>query len=175
VRAPCNGAPIQLEAQEVLDRQVAQLTRLVDDLLDVSRISTGRVRLRIESVDLRDAVRDAVEIVRPQIDREQQTLTLLLPDEVVGILGDGARLQQILVNLLDNANMYTDRGGLLTVELRTEGEEAVLCVRDTQADQALTRRKAGWASDSRSYNRWLACTEDESRCTAHRDKGASSS
>ena len=125
-----NPDPIQLEAQEVLDRQVVQLTRLVDDLLDVSRISTGSVRLRIEPVDLREVVRRAVEIVRPQVDRKGQTLTLSLARRSCGRLGDDVRLQQVVVNLLDNANKYTDRGGLLTIELRTEGDEAVLCVRD---------------------------------------------
>jgi PAS domain S-box-containing protein len=155
-----NPDPIQLEAHEVLDRQVAQLTRLVDDLLDVSRISTGRVRLQVELLDLRDAVRRAMEIVRPQIDRKRQTLTLSLPDKAVHVLGDDVRLQQVVVNLLDNANKYTDRSGLLTVELRTEGEETVLCIRDngrgiepevlprifdlfTQADRSLTQAHGG--------------------------------
>ena len=155
-----NPDPIQLEAHEVLDRQVAQLTRLVDDLLDVSRISTGRVRLQVELLDLRDAVRRALEIVRPQIDRKRQTLTLSLPDKAVRVLGDDVRLQQVVVNLLDNASKYTDRSGLLTVELRTEGDETMLCVRDngrgiepevlphifdlfTQADQSLTQGQGG--------------------------------
>jgi PAS domain S-box-containing protein len=152
--------PIQLEAHEVLERQVAQLTRLVDDLLDVSRISTGRVRLQFELLDLRDAVRRAIEIVRPHLDRKGQLLTLSLPDEAVRVLGDDARLQQVVVNLLDNANKYTDRSGLLTVELRAEGNETVLCIRDngrgiepevlprifdlfTQADQSLTQAQGG--------------------------------
>jgi PAS domain S-box-containing protein len=155
-----NPDPIQLEAHEVLDRQVAQLTRLVDDLLDVSRISTGRVRLQLELVDLRDAVRRALDIVRPQIDSKQQTLTLSLPEKPVRVLGDDARLQQVVVNLLDNASKYTDRSGQLTVELRTEGDETVLCVRDngrgiepevlprifdlfTQADRSLTQAQGG--------------------------------
>jgi PAS domain S-box-containing protein len=152
--------PAQLEAHEVLDRQVAQLTRLVDDLLDVSRISTGRVRLQIALLDLRDVVRRAVEIVRPQIETKGQTLTLSLPDKAVRVLGDDARLQQVVVNLLDNANKYTERGGLLRVELRIEDRETVLCVRDsgrgiepevlprifdlfTQADQSLTQAQGG--------------------------------
>jgi PAS domain S-box-containing protein len=155
-----NSDPIQLEAHEVLDRQVAQLTRLVDDLLDVARISTGRVRLQVELLDLRDPVRRAIEIVRPQIDRKRQTLTLSLPDKAVRVLGDEVRLQQVVVNLLDNANKYTDGSGLLTVELRAEGDETVLCVRDngrgiepevlprmfdlfTQADQSLTQAQSG--------------------------------
>jgi PAS domain S-box-containing protein len=155
-----NPDPMQLEAQEVLDRQVTQLTRLVDDLLDVSRISTGRIRLRIDCVDLCDAVRRAVEIVRPQIDREQQMLTLSLPDKAVPVLADDARLQQVVVNILDNANKYTDRCGLLTVELRTESDEAVLRIRDngrgiepeilphifelfTQADPSRTQTQGG--------------------------------
>jgi signal transduction histidine kinase/ActR/RegA family two-component response regulator len=155
-----NSDPVQLEAHEVLDRQVAQLTRLVDDLLDVSRISSGRIRLQVELLDLRDAVQRAIAIVRPRIDSKEQTLTLSLPDKAVRVLGDDARLQQVVVNLLDNANKYTDRSGLLTVELRTEGAETVLCVRDngrgiepdvlprifdlfTQADQSLTQAHGG--------------------------------
>jgi PAS domain S-box-containing protein len=149
-----------LEAQEVLDRQVAQLTRLVDDLLDVSRISTGRVQLRIELVDLCEVVRRAVELVRPQVDRKGQTLTLSLPDEPVRVLGDDVRLQQVVVNLLDNANKYTDCRGQLAIELRTEGDESMLCIRDngmgiepqvlprifdlfTQADPSLTQAQGG--------------------------------
>jgi PAS domain S-box-containing protein len=155
-----NPDPIQLEAQELLDRQVAQLTRLVDDLLDVSRISTGSVQLRIAPVDLCEVVRRAVRIVRPQVDRKGQTLTLSLPDKAVRVLGDDVRLQQVVVNLLDNANKYTDRSGLLAIDLRTEGDESMLCVRDngmgiepqvlprifdlfTQADQSLTRSQGG--------------------------------
>ena len=155
-----NPDPMQLEAQELLDRQVAQLTRLVDDLLDVSRISTGSVQLRIEPVDLCEVVQRAVEIVRPQVNRKGQTLTLSLPDKAVRVLGDGVRLQQVVVNLLDNANKYTDRSGLLAIELRTEGDASVLCVRDngmgiepqllprifdlfTRADQSLTRSQGG--------------------------------
>ena len=155
-----NSDPLQVEAHEVLDHQVAQLTRLVDDLLDVSRISTGRVRLQIELLDLRDAVRRALDIVRPQIDRKQQTLTLSLSEKPVRVLGDDARLQQVVVNLLDNANKYTDRSGQLAVELRSEGDQTVLCVRDngrgidpdvlprifnlfTQADRSLTQAQGG--------------------------------
>jgi PAS domain S-box-containing protein len=160
IRMERSSDPIQLEAHEVLDRQVAQLTRLVDDLLDVSRISRGRVRLRVDLLDLRDAVRRAIEIARPEIERKGQTLALSLPDRAVHVLGDDARLQQVVVNLLDNANKYTDRSGLLEVELRIEGGETVLCVRDngrgiepeilprifdlfTQAEQSLTQAQGG--------------------------------
>jgi PAS domain S-box-containing protein len=152
--------PMQLEAQGMLDRQIAQLTRLVDDLLDVSRISTGLVRLQLESVDLRGIVGRAVEICRPQVDRKEQTLTLSLPGTALWVHGDDVRLEQVIVNLLNNANKYTDRGGLLAVALRTEGDEAVLCVRDngigiepealprmfdlfTQANQSLSRAQGG--------------------------------
>ena len=155
-----NPDPLQLEAQETLDRQLAQLTRLVDDLLDVSRISTGRVRLQVESVDLRGVVRRAVEMVRPLVDGKGQRLTLSLPDKALWVLGDDVRLEQVIVNLLNNAHKYTDRGGLLAMELRTEADEAVLGVRDngigiepevlprifdlfTQADKSLSRAQGG--------------------------------
>ena len=152
--------PIQAEAQETLDRQVLQLTRLVDDLLDVSRITTGRIRLKLESLDLRGVVHRAVESSRPHADLKGQRLTESLPEEALWVEGDAVRLEQVLVNLLDNANKYTDRGGLIAVTLQKEGNEAVLRVSDNglgiapevlphifelfmQADQSLHRAQGG--------------------------------
>ena len=139
------------------------------------------------------AIRHAAELIQMHRNPDPLQLEALsLPDKAVPVLGDDARLQQVVVSILDNANRYTDRSGLITVELRTESDEAVLLVRDngrgiepeilphifelfTQADPSRTQIKADWASDSRSYNRWLPCTEGEWRRTRHRDKGASSS
>jgi PAS domain S-box-containing protein len=152
--------PMQAEALETLDRQVAQLTRLVDDLLDVSRITTGRIRLKLESLDLRGVVHRAVEISRPQAEQKRQRLTESSPMEALWVQGDAARLEQVLVNLLDNAIKYTDREGQIAVTLRKEGDEAVLHVSDsgvgiapevlphifelfTQADQSLDRAQGG--------------------------------
>jgi signal transduction histidine kinase len=139
------------------------------------------------------AIRHAAELIQMHRNPDPLQLEALsLPDKAVPVLGDDARLQQVVVSILDNANRYTDRSGLITVELRTESDEAVLLVRDngrgiepeilphifelfTQADPSRTQIKADWASDSRSYNRWLPCTEGKWRRTRHRDKGASSS
>jgi signal transduction histidine kinase len=109
-----NPDPVQLEAQKTLERQILQLTRLVDDLLDVARISTGRVRLQIESMDLRGVVRRALETVRPQVDRKGQSLTASLPEDALWVRGDNVRLEQVIVNLLNNASKYSDRSGLLS-------------------------------------------------------------
>jgi len=152
--------PGQAEAQETLDRQISQLSRLVDELLDVSRITTGRIRLKLESLDLRGVVHRAVESCRPQAERKGQRLTESSPGEALWVEGDAVRLEQVLVNLLDNANKYTDREGLIAVTLQKEGDEAVLRVTDngvgiapevlphvfelfTQADQSLDRAQGG--------------------------------
>ena len=160
LRLQPNKDPIQAEAQETLDRQVSQLTRLVDDLLDVSRITTGRIQLKLESLDLRDVVHRAVETCRPKADQKGQRLTESSADQAMWVEGDAVRLEQVFVNLLDNANKYTDREGLIAVTLQKEGDEAVLRVRDNgvgiaaevlpkvfelfmQADQALDRAQGG--------------------------------
>jgi len=152
--------PIQIAAQGMIDRQVSQLARLVDDLLEVSRISTGRIRLQLERVDLLGILHRAVETTRPQADQKGQSLTESLPDEPLSVQGDAVRLEQVFVNLLNNASKYTDRGGRIGVTLRREGDEAVLRVRDngvgiaaemlprifdlfTQADQSLDRAQGG--------------------------------
>jgi signal transduction histidine kinase/ActR/RegA family two-component response regulator len=152
--------PTQVKAQEMIDRQVAQLARLVDDLLEVSRISTGRIRLQTQRLDLRGIVQRAVETTRPQAQKKAQPLTQALPDEPLWVHGDAVRLEQVVVNLLNNASKYNDCGGQIWVTLQLEGDEAVLRVCDsgvgisaetlphifdlfTQADQSLDRAQGG--------------------------------
>ncbi len=93
----------------MLERQIAHLVRIVDDLLDVSRITQGKVELRKEQLQLADVVRAAVELARPAIDAAQHVLTVSLPPEAVTINGDSVRLTQVLVNLLNNAVKFTPR------------------------------------------------------------------
>ena len=152
--------PIQAKAHDMIERQVSQLARLVDDLLEVSRISTGRVRLKSESLDLREIIERACETTRPQIEQRAQSLKRSLPAEPLWVKGDPVRLEQVAVNLLNNASKYTDRGGQISVTLQREGDEAVLYVRDngvgiapemlprifdlfTQADHSLDRAQGG--------------------------------
>ena len=149
-----------VEAQNMIDRQVEKLTRLVDELLDISRISTGRIRLQMDSVDLCAVLRRAVESIRPQADQKGQSLTLDLPAESLYVQGDAVRLEQVVVNLLDNAHKYTNHGGQIWVALQKESNEAVLRVRDNgvgitpellphifdlflQAEQSLDRAQGG--------------------------------
>jgi signal transduction histidine kinase len=116
---------------EMLDRQSAQLTRLVNDLLDVSRISSGRIELKREAVDLGAVARHAVETVAPGAQARGLRLTSELPPRPVEVTGDFARLSQIVSNLLDNAVKFTPQDGEIHLSLRAEGGTAVLGVRDT--------------------------------------------
>ncbi|HUP96580.1 MAG TPA: PAS domain S-box protein [Usitatibacter sp.] len=117
-------------SRDVIERQTAQLTRLVDDLLDVSRITRGKLRLQAEPMDLKVAVHRAVEAARPLIDRRRHRLHLALPREPVTTHGDLTRLTQVIVNLLNNAAKYTHEGGDIWVDLADEGEDVLLHVRD---------------------------------------------
>ena len=118
-------------AREMVERQVKHLARLVDDLLDVSRINQGSIRLRKEIVDLAVVVQRAVEATRPIIDSRGHALAVQLPRERLRLEADPARLQQVISNLLHNAAKYTMPGGRIWVTAAREGEEAVVRVRDT--------------------------------------------
>jgi PAS domain S-box-containing protein len=116
---------------DMIERQVNHLVRLVDDLLEVSRITRGRIDLRRERTDLAAVVRSAVETSRPQVDAAGHRLDVILPDEPVVIECDAVRIAQVISNLLNNAARYTEHGGRITLEARREGEDAVITVRDT--------------------------------------------
>jgi CheY-like chemotaxis protein/two-component sensor histidine kinase len=105
--------------------------RLVDDLLDVSRITRGKIRLQMELVDVANVVATAVETSRPLIEEHRHELTTQLPDFPVFVNADPARLAQILSNLLNNAAKYTLDGGKILLSVAREGDEAVIRVRDT--------------------------------------------
>ena len=116
---------------EAIERQVTHLTRLVDDLLDVSRINQGKVTLRREVADWVDVVHAGVEIVRPLVEMRRHVLALVLPPRrTVFSLGDPTRLTQIVGNLLSNAAKYTDRGGRIEVRVSREPPDVVLEVAD---------------------------------------------
>ena len=117
------------KAHDIIERQVGQLVRLVDDLLDVSRVSRGKVALHRETIDLRDVVRHALDTSQPLLGARGHAVQLSLPSEPVRVLGDAGRLAQVLSNLLNNAAKYTDAGGRVEVAV-TQEEEAVITVRD---------------------------------------------
>lgn len=114
----------------MIERQVAQMARLIEDLMDVNRISRGEVQLRRVRMPLADALRMAVETSRALIDSRRHALVLSLPDDSLLVDGDPARLPQIFVNLLNNAAKYTDEGGRIELAARLQGNEVVVTVKD---------------------------------------------
>jgi CheY-like chemotaxis protein/two-component sensor histidine kinase len=122
------------ELQEVtamVERQIRQLTRLLDDLLDVSRVGHGKINLQLKSVDLKAVVALAIEIGRPLIDARKHTLTVSIPSYAVDVEGDSGRLAQVVANLLNNSSKFMDDGGRIELTLENVGRWAVLSVRDT--------------------------------------------
>jgi signal transduction histidine kinase len=117
-------------AADITERQVRQLKRLVDELLDVARISQGKIVLQNAPLELGALLAQCVEIHRPTLATRRQTLTQALPSGPVWVVGDAARLQQVLNNLLSNASKYTPEGGSVHVAIALEGGQAVLSVRD---------------------------------------------
>jgi PAS domain S-box-containing protein len=122
--------PIIEQAGDIINRQVLQMVRLVDDLLDISRITNGKLRLTKEKVELRVVANTAAETVRPLMDARMHDFSMSLPTEQVWVDADPARLEQIVVNLLNNAAKYTDPGGLVRMKVSQEAAEAVIRVRD---------------------------------------------
>jgi CheY-like chemotaxis protein len=122
---------LQKQARGIIERQVGQLQHLVDDLLEVSRITTGRVQLRKERVAIRRIVAGAVETATPLIDQRKHELSISLPPETLWLHADAARLEQVVVNLLTNAAKYTEEGGHIWLSAREEDKQCVLSVRDT--------------------------------------------
>jgi PAS domain S-box-containing protein len=118
-------------AREALQRQVDHMARLLDDLLDVSRITHGLVQLRMQRVDVGEVVKAAIETVRQQIDSRRHQLTVRLPQAPVYVNADQIRLSQIVGNLLSNAAKYTDAGGAIEVDVRIESDQAVITVADS--------------------------------------------
>jgi PAS domain S-box-containing protein len=152
--------PKQHWAREVLQRQVGQLTRLVDDLLDVSRITRGKIRIKREVLDLREIVDQAVEISYPLFLAKGHVLSVAVPDGPLRVEGDRARLVQVVSNLLNNAAKYTADNGRIEADIEATPDAAVIRVADNgigiapellphifepfrQADETLARSQGG--------------------------------
>jgi PAS domain S-box-containing protein len=125
------SAPIQQQSRAIIERQVARLARLVDDLLEVSRISTGRIQLHLEPVAIAEVIDRAIETARPLIQQHGHALRVELPGRAVWVHADGARLEQVLVNLLNNAAKYTDAGGRIELRVSVENDAVALKVIDS--------------------------------------------
>ena len=153
--------PVQWSnSRAIIERQVAQLVHLVDDLLDVSRISRGKLELRRRRVRLADVLAAAVETSQPAIEAQRHRLHVTQPSEDVWLDADLTRLAQVFANLLNNSAKYMEAGGTVTVEAVASADEVVVCVRDTgigiasdmlphifdpfiQADRSLERSQGG--------------------------------
>jgi PAS domain S-box-containing protein len=145
-------APIR----QMMERQVNHLVRLVDDLLEMSRVSRGTFALRKERVDVATVVRNAVETSEPLIRAAGHRLEIALPDEPLWLEGDPVRLAQILANLLNNAAIYTDDGGRISVRASRDGDSAIIAVRDNGvgiAPEALPRMFLMFSRGARSSAR----------------------
>jgi CheY-like chemotaxis protein len=116
--------------REVLDRQVHQMGRLLDDLLDISRITRGTIELRKRPVPLRTVINEAMEAARPLIEQNQHELTLDIPEEQIFLDADATRLGQVVLNLINNASKYTERGGHIHVSASTNNGTVSMSVKD---------------------------------------------
>lgn len=144
----------------VMDRQLNQLVRLVDDLLDVSRVQLGKIDLRRDQVDLKTVITQAVETCRPALDEAQHDLRLAIPPQPFIVNGDAQRLAQVFSNLLNNASKYSAPGSKIVIALHRDDQDAVVAVKDngvgidhdalphifdvfTQVESSLERSKGG--------------------------------
>jgi PAS domain S-box-containing protein len=160
MRQDRSESPILKQARLIIERQVQNMVRLVDDLLDVSRITRGKIQLRKEQVELRVVIERAVENAKTIIEARRHTLSTSMPPEPIWLEGDPTRLEQIFTNLLTNAAKYTDPGGRIWLTVERQGPDVVVNVRDngigiapkmlaqifdlfTQADRALDRSQGG--------------------------------
>ncbi|MCE9547512.1 MAG: MEKHLA domain-containing protein, partial [Planctomycetia bacterium] len=160
LRLSADIGPADHTVLDIMDRQVGHLVRLVDDLLEVSRITRGKIELRRETISLAAVVRTAVETSQSMINAAGHQLAITLPPEPLLLDADPVRLAQVLSNLLNNAAKYTAEGGPIWLHVRSENGQAVISVRDTgigipatmlprvfdmftQADQALSRSHGG--------------------------------
>lgn len=125
----CQDCPVR-DHRRIIARQTRHLARLVDDLLDVSRVAAGKITLKRETVDLTRVVRHSVEACHLAFEERRQQITLHLPAEPLLVQGDSARLEQVVLNLLSNAGKYTPSGGQVWLTAMAEGDEAVIRVRD---------------------------------------------
>ena len=115
----------------MIERQIKQMVRLIDDFLDVARISRGTIQLKRERVEASSIVASALESCRPFIDRAGHRLTLSIPSEPIVLNVDPTRPAQVLVNLLDNAARYTEPGGTIGLSVMNEEDDVVFRVKDT--------------------------------------------
>ena len=145
--ARARPTPTSHQARDIVERQVKQMVRLVDDLLDLTRIAEGKIELRRTTFDLAAAVAEAIQTMTPLFEAQGHQLSVSLPTEPLRMEGDQARIVQVLVNLLTNAGKYTDKGGRIRLTAGREGDEIVLTVRTT-----------AWASKRTCWTAYSTCS-----------------
>ncbi|MGH8195659.1 MAG: ATP-binding protein [Woeseiaceae bacterium] len=118
------------QAKQIIDRQLTHMIRLVDDLLDVSRISRGKLTVRREPIELADVIQNAVDTVHPLLDTERQTLAVTIPERPIYMQADPVRLSQVFANLLNNASRYTHAGGRISLTAVVKGNTVRVRVTD---------------------------------------------
>jgi signal transduction histidine kinase len=123
--------PHRVRARDVIERQVEHLVNLIDDLLDVSRITRGMITLQLEPVLVGAIVARAVETARPAIDAHRHALKLDLPEELISVEGDKTRLVQVIANILHNAAKFMDPGGQIMLTVRRDGQQVAITIADT--------------------------------------------
>lgn len=131
LRTEVSASAAQATARLTIERQIRQMTRLVDDLLDVSRIRTGKLQLEWEPIELCRVIGQAREAVQFLMQQRSHRVTVSIPERGLWLQGDPLRLEQVFVNLLTNAAKYTDPGGEVRVSVTEEGREAVVRILDT--------------------------------------------
>jgi len=169
--------------RDVIDRQVDQLVRLVDDLLDASRISSGKLELRKDIVDILPIVNGAMESIRPLPNAKRHQIDVNLPSDPVFLDGDSVRLTQVFLNLLNNAVKYTPSGGYISLAVECEDDSVTVRIRDNGAGIAASDlgqifdmfyQGKGHPDDGHgglglvlhSYGNWFSCMEGPRRHTA---------
>ena len=125
-----SDASLASNARDMMERQLRQLVRLVDDLLDVSRITTGKLALRTSVVSLQEVIGSAIDTARPLLEERRHALTVRLPDEPLQVDADATRLSQVFSNLLNNAAKYTEPGGRIDLRAEADAREVRVYVRD---------------------------------------------
>jgi signal transduction histidine kinase len=131
LRMDTSADPSAEKARMLIERQVGQMTRLVEDLLDVSRVRSGQLRLKCERIDLRVLAAHAAQTVEFIMQQRRHRMTMSFPDSPVWLRADPARLEQVFVNLLLNAAKYTDEGGNVGLFVEREELEALVRIRDS--------------------------------------------
>ncbi|HEY4352746.1 MAG TPA: PAS domain S-box protein [Paraburkholderia sp.] len=125
-----NTDPLLRQCRDVIDRQISHLTRLVDDLLDIGRITTGKIELRTAAVEMQEVIARSVEAARPFTDGRGQTIKVVLPATPLVVRGDLTRLVQVLQNLLNNASKFSPNGTQISIHVGTERRAVVVRVKD---------------------------------------------